>query len=232
MPLSDILPVVAVAARFPPTIDAARFNAASLTTVALPDPFVVRATVPSTARLSRLMTPLLASVMAARLPPTVSVPLSVIPDVFPLVKLRSPSIVDAARIRAVVPLSMVTSASVPESSFVVMVTAPVRALVLLRTIVALFALVVKAEVPATVTLPLSVILPVVAVALKAPPTVDAARFNAASLTTVALPDPFVVRATVPSTARLSRLMTPLLASVMAARLPPTVSVPLSVIPDA
>ena len=73
-------------------------------------------------------------------------------------------------------------------------------MVLLRVIVALFALVVKEEVPATVTLPLSDILPVVAVALKAPPTVDAARFNAASLTTVALPDPFVVRATVPSTA--------------------------------
>ena len=90
----------------------------------------------------------------------------------------------------------------------------------------------KEEVPAIVKAPLSVILFVVAVANRFPPTVDAAKSNPASLTNVALPDPLVVSATVPSTARVPRLITPLFASVVATRLPPTVTVPLSVIPDA
>ncbi|MBT3515832.1 MAG: hypothetical protein HN474_11035 [Nitrospina sp.] len=53
-------------------------------------------------------------------------------------------------------------------------------------------LVLKVAAPVIVNAPLSVILPVVAVAAKFPPTVDAARFNPASLTTVASPVPFVV----------------------------------------
>jgi len=40
-PLSTMLPVVAVAARLPPTVDAANYSPASFTTVALPDPLVV-----------------------------------------------------------------------------------------------------------------------------------------------------------------------------------------------
>ena len=40
-PLSDMSPVVAVALSAPPTVDAAKVNPASLTTVALPDPLVV-----------------------------------------------------------------------------------------------------------------------------------------------------------------------------------------------
>ena len=108
--------------------------------------------------------------------------------------------VDAAIIRAVVPPSMVTSASVPEASFVVMVRAPVKALVVTsRVIVASFALVVRVVVPVIASAPESVIFPVVAVAVSAPPTVDAAKFNPASFTIVAAPFPFVVKATVPST---------------------------------
>ena len=51
-----------------------------------------------------------------------------IPAVAPLVRVKSPSIVDAAIMSAVVPPSMVTSASDPELSFVVIVNAPVNAL--------------------------------------------------------------------------------------------------------
>ena len=138
-----------------------------------------------------MINPLLASVVAARLPPTVNVPLSVI--LLPFLTVRSPSIVDAARISAVVPPSIVTSASVPEASFVVIVNAPVNAFVVVsRAIVASLALVVRVVVPVIASAPLSVILPVVAVAARLPPTVDAAKVNPASLTTVALPDPFVV----------------------------------------
>jgi hypothetical protein len=75
-----MLPVFAVAARFPRTVDAAKSNPASFTTVALPDPWVVSATVPSTASVPRLINPLFASVVAARFPPTVTVPLSMMPD--------------------------------------------------------------------------------------------------------------------------------------------------------
>ena len=101
--------------------------------------------------------------------------------------------VEAARISAVVPPSIVTSASVPELSFVVIVTAPVNALVVVSSaIVASLALVVSVVVPAIVNAPLSVMLPVVAVAARLPPTVDAAKVNPASFTTVALPDPLVV----------------------------------------
>ena len=112
-------------------------------------------------------------------------------------------------------------------------TAPVNALVDTSSqMVALFALVVKEEVPVIASAPESVMLPVVAVARRFPPTVEAAKFNPASFTTVALPDPLVVSATVPSTASVPRLITPLFASVVAEKLPPTVTVPLSVIPDA
>ena len=79
--------------------------------------------------------------------------------------------VDAAIIRAVVPPSMVTSASVPEASFVVMVRAPVKALVVTsRVIVASFALVVRVVVPVTPRATVSVMFPVVAVTLRLPPT--------------------------------------------------------------
>ena len=192
-PLSVMLPAVAVAARFPPTVAAAKVNPLSFTTVALPDPWVVKATVPSTASVPRLITPELSSVVAARLPPTVTSPLSIIPDALPLLTVRSPSIVDAARISAVVPPSIVTFASVPVSSLVVIVTAPVNALVVVsNAIVALFALVVRVVVPVIASAPLSVMLPAVAVAARFPPTVAAAKVNPVAFTTVALPDPSVV----------------------------------------
>ena len=112
------------------------------------------------------------------------------------------------------------------------VTELASALVASRVIVALLALVVNDEAPVIARLPLSVIFPVVAVAVSAPVTVDAAKFNPASFTIVAAPFPFVANATVPSTAMLPTLITPLFASVVAEKLPPTVTVPLSVIPDA
>ena len=114
-----------------------------------------------------------------------------------------------------------------------MVTAPVNALVVVsKLIVASFALVTRVVVPVIVRAPVSVIFPVVAVAVSAPVTVDAAKFNPASFTIVAAPLPFVVNATVPSTAICPTLITPLFASVVAEKLPPTVTVPLSVIPEA
>ena len=98
--------------------------------------------------------------------------------------------VEAASISAVVPASIVTSASVPELSFVVIVTAPVNALVVVSSpIVASLALVVTVVVQAIVNAPESVMLPVAAVATRLPPTVDAAKFIPASFTTVAAPLP-------------------------------------------
>ena len=176
MPESVISPVVAVADKAPVTVDAANAKPASLTTVAAPLPLVSSATVPSTAKLPKLTTPLLASVVADKLPPMVKVPLSVIPDALPLVRVKSPSTVDAAISKAVVPPSMVTSASVPEPSLVVKVMAPVKALVVTSsTMVASFALVVKADVPVIAKAPESVILPVVAVTDKSPATDDAPK---------------------------------------------------------
>ena len=52
-----------------------------------------------------MINPLFASVVAARLPPTVNVPLSVI--LLPLVRVKFPPTDDAATSRAVVPLSIV-----------------------------------------------------------------------------------------------------------------------------
>ena len=146
-----------------------------------------------------------------------------------MVRVRFPPTVDAAISRAVVPLSIV---ALPEEPVVLNVTALARAFVASRVIVALLALVVNEEVPVTVRLPLSVIFPVVAVAVSAPVTVDAAKFNPASFTIVAAPLPFVVKATVPSTCIVPTLITPLLSSVVAEKLPPTTTLPLSVIPDA
>ena len=87
--------------------------------------------------------------------------------------------------------------------------------------------------PVTVRVPLSEISPVVAVAFKSPPMFDVAKSRPASFTNVTSPpDPLVARAIVPSTARLPMLISPLLTSLVAMRLPPTVTVPLSVIPVA
>ena len=134
-----------------------------------------------------MINPLFASVVAARLPPTVNVPLSVI--LLPLVRVKFPPTEDAATLKAVIPLSIV---ALPVDPVVLKVTAPVSALTLFKVMSALLALVVNEEVPAIVNTPESVMLPVVAVALSAPPTVDAAKSRPASFTTVAAPLPFVV----------------------------------------
>ena len=109
-----------------------------------------------------------------------------IPAVAPLVKVKSPSIVDAATINAVVPPSMITSASAPALSLVVIVTAPVNALVVVSSvIVASLALVVKEDVPVTVNAPESVIFPIVAVAARLPSILEPASSTRVALTTVA-----------------------------------------------
>ena len=95
VPLSKIFNVVAVAVRSPPIVDVAKLRPASFTIVALPVPFVVREIEPSTARVTMLITPLLLSVTATRLPPTVTIPLSVlplsvIPDALPLTSVKLP----------------------------------------------------------------------------------------------------------------------------------------------
>ena len=193
--------MVAVALNAPLTVDAAKSNRVSFTTVAAPLPSVVRAIVPSTLSVPMLITPLLSSVVAARLPPTVTLPLSVIPEALPLLTVKSPSIVDAAIISAVVPPSIVTSASVPELSFVVIVNAPVNALLVSsKVIVASSALVTKVVVPVIARVPLSTIFPVVAVALNAPLTVDAAKFKPAAFTMVTAPVPSGARVNAPVTA--------------------------------
>ena len=136
---------------------------------------------PVTARVPISMSPLSTSLVTERLPPTVTVPLSVMPlvsEALPVVRVKFPSIVDKAMASFVVPPSIVASASAPESSLVVSVIAPVNALlVLLRSISALLALVVSAEVPLTVRAPDWIMLSVVAVAERLPSTVDAANFK-------------------------------------------------------
>ena len=97
-----------------------------------------------------------------------------------------------------------------------------------KSIVASSALVTSVLVPLIVSAPLCVMLPVVAVADRLPLTVEAANSIPVSLTTVAVPVPFVLRAIVPSTARVPMLIKPLLSSVVTERLPPTVIVPSSV----
>ena len=68
---------------------------------------------PSTARVPRSITPLFASVVAARLPPTVTVPLSVILP--PAVTVRLPVVVRVFRSNALLSL-IVTDAMVPDEA--------------------------------------------------------------------------------------------------------------------
>ena len=160
-----------------------------------------------------------------RLPPTA-------PSVPALIK-RSPfELADVAKsIAALSTKVMLPKASDPSSACIV--TCEAKALPELSS--SIFdpeASVANTAAPVIVRVPLSVISPVVAVAVSTPRTVVVAKFNPASFTIVAAPFPFVSNATVPSTAMVPTLITPLFASVVAEKLPPTVTVPLSVIPDA
>ena len=106
------------------------------------------------------------SVVKEAVPPTVIIPLSVIES--PAVTARLPPMVDAAILRAVVPLSMV---AFPDEPVVLKLTAPDNAFVdVFRVIVPLLALVVKDDVPDTARATVSVMFPVVAVTLRFPPT--------------------------------------------------------------
>jgi hypothetical protein len=99
-------------------------------------------------------------------PETVITPLSVIES--PAVTVKLPPIVDAAMLRAVVPLSIV---ALPDAPVVFKVTAPDSAAGVFKAIVPLVALVVKDEVPEIARATVSVMFPVVAVTLRFPPTV-------------------------------------------------------------
>ena len=95
-----MFPVVAVALSTPPTVEAAKFNPASLTIVAAPLPFVLRARVPSTSKVPILIKPSPALVVAEKLPPTVTVPLSVTSS--PAVTVKFPVVFEAPIVMALV----------------------------------------------------------------------------------------------------------------------------------
>ena len=108
-----------------------------------------------------LITPSFASVVAVRLPPTVTVPLSMMPDALPVRRARAPPTVDAAIFSAVVPLSSVAWADVFDEC-VFKVTAPVSAFAESRVMTPSLAAVVNYEVPETGKTPLFMMLPVTA----------------------------------------------------------------------
>ena len=83
VPLSVILPVVAVTFNPPPTLEAAKLTALELAIAAsAPLPFVLTAIVPVLASLSKVISAPLAEVVKLLFPPTVTVPLLVILPVF------------------------------------------------------------------------------------------------------------------------------------------------------
>ena len=200
LPLSDISPVVAVPLKVPPIVDAAKFKFTSFTMVTAPVPWGARVNAPVTARSFRVITLWLASVVALRVPFTVTVELSVSVIVPPLRKVKLPSMVDAPMIKFVVPPSILTSASLSLLvSLVVINNWPVNALVsVVKTMSAPTPEVTRVVAPAIARAPLCVMFPSVAVAVSVPSTVDAANRSALSFLIVALPDdPSVFKATAP-----------------------------------
>jgi len=120
-PLSDISPVVAVPLKVPPIVDAAKFKFTSFTMITAPVRSGARVNAPVTARSFRVITLWLASVVALRVPFTVTVEPLVSVIVPPLSKVKSPSIVDVPMIKFVVPPSILTCASLllPVASVVI-----------------------------------------------------------------------------------------------------------------
>ena len=108
IPLSDISPVVAVPLKVPSMVDAAKFKPAAFTMVTAPVPFGARVKVSVTASWFRVIALSLASVVAVRVPFTVTVEPSVSVIVPPLSKVKSPSMVDVPMIKFVVPPSTLT----------------------------------------------------------------------------------------------------------------------------
>ena len=147
-----MFPALAVTSRSPPTVLVPKSIAALFTTVASPVPFVVKTKSPVLCcRLPRLITPSLSSVVKITSPATTKFPLSVIPATLPLVAVKVPSIVDAAKSKAVVPLSITTFPALP---FVVTVRDPVNAFAWFKVISASSAEVVKLDAPPTFNAPL------------------------------------------------------------------------------
>jgi len=145
--------------------------------------------------------------------------------VLPHMTARVPFIVEAAKVRAVVPLSRVTLPAVPE---VANVTAPVRALVVVSKVMALSATsVVKLDVPPTVITPLSEMgLPAVTTRLR--PTVTVPRLRlVVPLSRVTSPIPVVDTLTAPVRALVVvlKVMALSITSVVKLDVPNTVSAP-------
>ena len=193
-------PAVVVTANVPLTVVVPKSKAILFTTLALPVvPAVNNDTAPVAANVPKSISASACVVLKIDVPPTVTVPLSVI---FPVVEftLRLFPTLDVPSSVAMVLIML----ALPVAPLVFKFTAPVNANVL-KSIVAFAADVVKFEVPDTVTTPLSVILPVVAVATKSPPTPEVSKSNAVAFTTVALPVvPFVLNVTEPVEASVPR----------------------------
>ena len=226
VPESVRLPAVAVTARLPPTLDAAKSSALALTTVASPvGPLVLSATAPVEANPSRIMSSLAFEVVNVLVPPTVNVPTSVmLPVVAVALRLR-PTVLPVIKS---MPVALTKVAS-PVAPLVLINMSPVTASPLFKVIVPLAAVVVNDPVPPTVTAPLSAILPVVAVAERLPPIPEVLKSMPVALTIVALPvAPLVLNAILPVTARRFRSMSSSAVDVVNEPVPPTVTVPESV----
>ena len=109
VPLSTMLPVLAVTSRLPPTLDAARSTAVAFTSVALPvAPLVFTSMAPVTASWARLMSAFAALVVNEAVPPTVVTPLSMMLPVV-AVTARLPAAPVFTEARLMLPLAPVTS---------------------------------------------------------------------------------------------------------------------------
>ena len=149
-----------------------------------------------------------------------------------VVRVRLPSVVNAARLIAVEPLSRVMCARFEPAVWVVNVMAPVKALELFNVMALSLTSVVKLDVPVTVMTPESVIAsPDVTVRL--PPTVTVPRLRAvAPLSMMTWPlAPVVLKLTAPVKAlvAVSRVMALLATSVVKLEVPVTVNAAVCVI---
>ena len=103
VPLSVMLPVLAVTSRLPPTLEAAMSMPEALTKVALPPaPVVLADRVPLTVRSVATMSALAAVVVKLALPPTEMAWVAVMPVAPPLVTLRLPRMLSVGSVMSAV----------------------------------------------------------------------------------------------------------------------------------
>ena len=227
-----MLPEVAVAARSPPTLEAARSRAIVLTTVASPvAPLVLTDTAPVEANPFRVMSLFAKIVVAVVVPPTVSVPTSVMSPVVAVTLRFWPTVLPLTKST---PVALTKVAS--PAPLVLTKISPVTARPLFNAIEPPTADVVKDALPATVTAPVSVMLLVVAVAERSPSTVEALKSMSVVLVIVALavlpPAELVVSAILPATANVPaapKVISALSPTVVKDASLPTVTNPLFVI---